>query len=224
MVPTVRHRRRAERDNFAVGKIIHIGGAPGSGKSTLGKLLKKHLGNKVIVVDTDDIMDEVYFKKLVKDKKFQKAIKNCQENKAFKIGDKYNLEYANKIIKYALSEGKPVIFVGITINLLHIANYKFEIDMDFKKLIRQQMLRELEIIHKNYKEIKRLIKTIKNECLLYRILVHKMKLRVGIHPPMFEDMLKNEKSIRNAIKKDGYKFLSPKEIFNRVVKIVENKD
>ncbi len=38
--------------------IIHISGAPGSGKTTIGLKLKKHYKTKVIVKDLDDLFAE----------------------------------------------------------------------------------------------------------------------------------------------------------------------
>ena len=37
--------------------IIHISGAPGSGKTTIGLYLKKHYKTKVIVKDLDDLLN-----------------------------------------------------------------------------------------------------------------------------------------------------------------------
>jgi len=38
--------------------IIHISGPSGSGKTTLGNKLKEKFGNKVVVKDLDDFIDE----------------------------------------------------------------------------------------------------------------------------------------------------------------------
>ena len=36
--------------------IVHISGTPGSGKTTLGKTIKKLYNNKVVVFDTDEFI------------------------------------------------------------------------------------------------------------------------------------------------------------------------
>lgn len=50
--------------------IIHISGAPGSGKTTLGLKLKKYYKNKVIVTDLDDLF-KLYKNDHLKTKKIQ---------------------------------------------------------------------------------------------------------------------------------------------------------
>ena len=56
--------------------IIHISGAPGSGKTTIGLKLKKHYGTKVIVKDLDDLFAEFIKSNTKKfsSKKYQKFI------------------------------------------------------------------------------------------------------------------------------------------------------
>jgi adenylate kinase family enzyme len=110
--------------------IIHISGAPGSGKTTIGLKLKKHYKIKVIVKDLDDLFGE--FMKLntkkFSSKKYQKFID----------------DFINK------HNNKSIIFVGL--NSEHITNkfykinpdYKFYIDLPVDINLKRHFLREIE--------------------------------------------------------------------------------
>ena len=110
--------------------IIHISGAPGTGKSTLGMKLKKYYKTKVIVKDLDDLFAE--FMKL-NTKKFSSI--NYQ---------KFIDNFINK------HNNKSIIFVGL--NSEHITDkfykinpdYKFYIDLSVDINLKRHFLREIE--------------------------------------------------------------------------------
>ena len=89
--------------------IIHISGAPGSGKTTIGLKLKEHYKIKVIVKDLDDLFAE--FMKL---------------NTKFSIKKYQNFidDFINK------HNNKSIIFVGL--NSEHITNKFYKINPDYK--------------------------------------------------------------------------------------------
>ena len=80
--------------------IIHISGATGSGKTTLGNKLKEKYKNKIVVKNLDELIDEF--------------IQYYYGNKPFTYIDEN--EYQNYIYDYINKQKKPVIFVGLNDN------------------------------------------------------------------------------------------------------------
>ena len=110
--------------------IIHISGAPGSGKTTIGLKLKKVYKTKVIIKDLDDLFAE--FMKLntgkFSSKKYQKFIDD--------FINKHNI--------------KSIIFVGlnsehITKNIYKLnPDYKFYINLPVDVNLKRHFLREID--------------------------------------------------------------------------------
>lgn len=75
--------------------IIHISGASGVGKTTMGTQLKKKFGKNIVVKDTDDLMSEFISS----------------------IGGKFinfdSIKYQNYIDNFINKQTKPIIFVGL---------------------------------------------------------------------------------------------------------------
>ena len=90
--------------------IIHISGAPVSGKTTIGLKLKKHYKTKVIVKDLDDLFAE--FMKLNTKKFSSKKYQNFID------------DFINK------HNNKSIIFVGL--NSEHLTNKFYKINPDYK--------------------------------------------------------------------------------------------
>ena len=115
--------------------IIHISGAPGSGKTTLGKKLQKHFQkykSKIMVKDLDDI-----FMKYMESKKSNRAIRK-----------KYQ-EYLNKLLLKYKNTNKTIILVGLNKDMGHsntfynvYADYKFYIKIPIKKHMEQIFIRK----------------------------------------------------------------------------------
>ena len=109
--------------------IIHISGAPGSGKTTIGLKLKKHYGTKVIVKDLDDL--------------FAEFIKSNTKKFSSKKYQKFINDFINE------HNDKSIIFVGL--NSEYLANifykinpdYKFYIDLPVNVSLKRHFLREI---------------------------------------------------------------------------------
>lgn len=126
--------------------IIHISGASGSGKTTLGNKLKDKLGNKVVIKDLDNLIDEF--------------IRDFYGNKKWTYIDED--EYQKYIDNYINNQTKPIIFVGLNDNNnpkvkrfiqtkikkyynLH-SQFNYHIDIDDMIILKQKCLRTLDAI------------------------------------------------------------------------------
>ena len=110
--------------------IIHVSGAPGSGKTTIGLKLKEHYKIKVIIKDLDDLFTEFMTLNATKfsSKKYQKFIN----------------DFIHK------HKNKSIIFVGL--NTEHITNkfyninpdYKFYIDLPVNINLKRHFLKKID--------------------------------------------------------------------------------
>jgi len=80
--------------------IIHVSGSSGSGKTTLGNKLKEKFGNKIIVKDLDELLDE-YF------------VYHFGKNTTYNLGDVDEKSYQDEFID---KQNKPLVFVGLNDN------------------------------------------------------------------------------------------------------------
>ena len=184
--------------------IIHISGAPGSGKSTLGMKLKKYYKTKVIVKDLDDLFAE--FMKL-NTKKFSSI--------------KYQKFIDNFINKH---NNKSIIFVGL--NSEHITNkfyninpdYKFYIDLPIDINLKRHFLREidgwLDWMQNRDKNI-----------LFNQLLNDENEVINGL-TNSFTRTLKISKQKKFIMSFDAhyitenYQFLSSTQIYNKIIKLI----
>jgi thymidylate kinase len=111
--------------------IIHISGAPGSGKTTIGQKLKEHYKFKVIIKDLDDLFTEF---KTLNTTKFSSK--------------KYQIFINDFINKH---NDKSIIFVGLNCNPVKSKfynlnpDYKFYIDLPVDINLKRYFLREYEV-------------------------------------------------------------------------------
>ena len=120
--------------------IIHISGAPGSGKTTLGEKLQKHFQkykSKIIVKDLDEI-----FIRYIKSKKSNRATRKKWNSSKYQ-------EYLNKLLLKYKSENKTIILVGLNKDMGHSntlynlnAEYKYYIKVPIKKHMEQIFIRK----------------------------------------------------------------------------------
>jgi len=193
--------------------IIHISGASGSGKSYLGNKLLELFGNKIIVKDIDDLRVD-FIKKYYGDNEWNVIDKDAYQ------------EYIDKYITEQKKKEKPLIFVGLnTMPWWHKdlyynfqPDYKFYIDIDTKKLIKQKCMRYLtqelkdiindeiamnDLMNNNKKFIRLVCEGIKRECDIKQITDESDKWK-------------------NDYESQGYTVLNSDEIYERVVNILND--
>lgn len=184
--------------------IIHISGAPGSGKTTIGLKLKKYYKTKVIVKDLDDLFAE--FMKLNTKKissiKYQKFIDN----------------FINK------HNNKSIIFVGL--NSEHITDkfykinpyYKFYIDLSVDINLKRHFLREIE-------EWINWMQNRDKNILFNQLLNDENEVINGLRNS-FTRTLKISKQKKFIMSFDAhyitenYQFLSSTQIYNKIIKLI----
>jgi adenylate kinase family enzyme len=128
---------------------IHISGAPGSGKSTIGRWIKQYF--KVSIVDIDRV--------------FHKYIQMCEQNKSMSVNDfKNTIQESLYGIFDSFISTKPIVFIGLNypdpriefrgreifiepfrINLN--ADVNIYIDIDPIECAKQKLKRELKMIN-----------------------------------------------------------------------------
>ena len=192
--------------------IIHISGAPGSGKTTLGKKLQKHFQkykSKIIVKDLDNI-----FMRYEKSRATQKW-----NNKKYQ-------EYLNKLLLKYKNANKTIILVGLNKDMGHsntlynvYADYKFYIKIPIKKHTKQAFIREFagwlnwmqnrdpkilfnQLLENEKQVIKDLTKSLSGNLSL-----SKMKKEILIFDKLYETK--------------NYTFLTSVKIYNKIIKLVQ---
>lgn len=186
--------------------IIHIGGPSGAGKTTIGKKIKDYYGDKIIMIDIDDL-------------RWEYQVKRYGDGKIRGEFDKIGYqEYIDNSISKQ-DKNKPLIFVGLnTMPWFHRglyydmhATYKFYINIDIDKLFKQKCKRTIErLFHDDiYEEFKndnyKTMKTINKE------------LNIGCS---YNDVSRTKKIWDHEYKDQGYRVLSSDIIFEEIVKII----
>jgi len=192
--------------------IIHISGASGSGKTTIGNKLKELFKSKIIVKDLDDLRSE-----------FEKKYKVVNYLKDFDSN-----MYQSFLDTYIFSQKKPLVLVGLNHMFWHNkklyynvhSQYNYYIDIDDMLIVKQKCIRFLtdelpdmitkdktiicDITEDNKKFVKLIKENIEREC--------------GT-----KETLKINKMWEKDYHKQGYKFMSRENIYKSVVKILNNK-
>jgi thymidylate kinase len=179
-------------------KIIHIGGSPGAGKSTLGKKLKNKLSSiKLMVIDFDHWIGDTtsIFLKEIKQMHSENDYASFNKNiyKLFNTGfKKFISSIKNKydlLIITRLKEPDPWIELGKG-KYAEVDPYEIKLPTSTKKLY----------IQINIPELKR--RVIKRDGSLY---------------PNLE---KTKKMFDKKYNKEGYEFLTNDEIYKKVIEMV----
>jgi len=185
--------------------IIHISGSPGSGKTTIGKKLKQHFKSKVVVKDLDDLFSEYMESNTTKfnPKKYQKYIDNFIETNHKKpiilVG--LNQEHLTKTLYDVYADHKFFINLPTEINLRRHFDREFDNWLDWMEnrdhtiLFNQLLDDEKEVINGLTNSLKRALAISKQEKFIT--------------------------SFYKIYEKEEYEFMTDKQIFNKVLKLIK---
>ena len=184
--------------------IIHISGAPGIGKSTLGMKLKKYYKTKVIVKDLDDLFAE--FMKLNTTKFSSKKYQNF-------IND-----FINK------HNNKSIIFVGL--NSEHLTNKFYKIQPDYKFYIDLPV--DINLKRHFLIEIDRWLNWMQNRdknILFNQLIENENEVINGLtksltRPLKISEQKKFIMSFDAHYITENYQFLSSTQIYNKIIKLI----
>ena len=184
--------------------IIHISGAPGSGKTTIGLKLKKYYKTKVIVKDLDDLFAE--FIKL-NAKKFSGKKYQCFIN-----------DFINKHNK------KPIIFVGL--NSEHLTNKFYKLNSDYNFYIN--LLVDINLKRHFLREIDGWLNWMqnRNKNILFNQLLDNENEVINGLTNSFTRTLKISEQKKFIMSFDAhyitenYQFLSSTQIFNKIISLI----
>ena len=185
--------------------IIHISGAPGSGKTTIGLKLKKHYKIKVIVKDLDDLFAE--FMKLNTTKFSSKKYQNF-------IND-----FINK------HNNKSIIFVGLNseniTNIFYKINpaYKFYIDLPIDINLKRHFIREID-------EWINWMQNRDKNILFDQLLNDENEVINGLTKSLTRQLKISEQkkfitSFHSYYTSEDYQFLSSTQIYNKIKSILK---
>jgi hypothetical protein len=187
--------------NVPEPNIIHIAGASGAGKTTLGNRLKASFGDRIVVKDLDDLRDQ-----FIADWYDGERVRDFDR-------DAYQ-DYIDNFIRS--NKFKPLVFVGLNempwwhknhFYDLH-ATDKHYIDLPDVTILRQACRRLLLnlanseqdmqfLVDHNAKFIDNVTQALKDECDMDKI-------------------VSNSKRWADAFRAQGYQFSTADEIFNKV--------
>lgn len=184
--------------------IIHISGAPGSGKTTIGQKLKEHYKTKVIVKDLDDLFAE--FMKLNTKKFSSKKYQNFID------------DFINK------NNNKSIIFVGL--NSEHLTNKFYKINPDYKFYIDLPV--DINLKRHFLREIDGWLNWMQNrdKNILFNQLIENENKVINGLTNSFTSTLKISKQKKFIMSFDAhyitenYQFLSSTQIYNKIIKTI----
>lgn len=195
--------------------IIHISGASGAGKSTMGNKLKKKFKDHIVVKDIDDLRHDFVDDTYGGYDEFDKTGISW-DHKAFQ----------SYIDKYVNKQTKPLIFVGLstlpweqiseTIYYDMHADYNYYIQIDDMEVVKQKCIRFIT---------KRLPKIIKSESTKQRLVSENEETVEGLKDLIeyecgADETLKMNKLWNKDYEKFGYQFMPHERIFESVSKIL----
>jgi adenylate kinase family enzyme len=193
--------------------LIHVSGAPGSGKTTLGHKLAKHYGAKVVVKDLDDLFGD-----------FMKANGKPGQTKSgqIKFSPKKYQTFINSFIKAHTK--KPLILVGL--NSEHLTNTFYKIPYDYAFYVDLPDDVNLERHFKREAEgwLNWMLSRDKN-ILLGQLLEDQDKVIDGLTKSLARmlDIAHQRKLISSFAphyKKEGYQFLTAAKIYTAITKLI----
>ncbi len=196
--------------------IIHIVGNSGSGKTTLGNRFKKLYGDKIILIDTDEIKKEIIQKQYKSISKIQKVLQT---------GEWINIYFTEltKILKK--NNDKIIILTGVSHlkiaslkkKLTQMIDHKFGIEEDLNKSYKKYIKRELLNIKKKLttKTIDKIIQQKSENITIYSIYKYDMR-----YPYDFSFYVKLNSMFKSQNLKYGYKYLKSNLLFDKIDEII----
>jgi len=183
---------------------VHIDGVQGSGKSYICSKLKN-----ILSVDTDNIMEQV-----------KKEVSLIQKKNFPTIVDKKTLKLViimeKKIVKEYIDNNKIIIFAGMTVDIPN-PTHKFFIKIDDPNTVyKRLLLRELEKIITNNKNIQNYI-NITNPS---EININNISKQSIPFPVSYNDFLDDYKERLKEAKKHNYKVLTQEKIIETITKMI----
>lgn len=204
--------RKTKKRTTSVSKhpvIIHISGASGAGKTTLGNKLKSKFGTQIIVKDLDDLRKE--FINLNYGPKWDYT--------NFDAG-----KYQEYLDEFILKQRKPLILVGLNNmfwwhkNLYYktYADYKYYIKIDNMQVVKQKCLRWITTDLQNLIKNKEVLDDItKDNPRFVRLIKENLEQECGT-----KETLKINEMWDKAYAKQGYTFMPRDDIFKDVCRIL----
>lgn len=190
--------------------IIHVSGAPGSGKTTLGNKIQNFIdknptyGDKVIVKDLDDL--------------FAKYMSTTQE---------FNSDKYQKYIDNFIGDNKKKIIIFVGLNKEHLTETLYDIQADYKYFI--DLPTEINLERHFDREINQWLNWMKNRdkhILFNQLLVNEEEVITDLRKTLSEvlDISQQKKFIMSfdtIYKKQGYIFLDSNTIYKNIIKILK---
>jgi hypothetical protein len=194
--------------------VIHISGASGAGKTTLGKKLSDKFGKKIIVKDVDDLRKEFVEKTYGGYDKMWNIKNFIWDHEAYQL-------YIDKFVK---KQTKPLVFVGLNHmpwwnkNLYYNMHsyYNYYIEIDDMMVVKQKCIRFITNDLQNIAKDKYAMADLVND---NRKFVKLTKKRIEFECGTRETTKENKVWTRDY-KKQGYKFMTRDKIFSEVSKIL----
>lgn len=188
--------------------LIHISGAPGSGKTTLGHKLAKHYGAKVVVKDLDDLFGD-----------FMKASGNPEQRK---FSPKKYQAFINSFIK--AHSKRPLIFVGLNSERITDTFYKIPYDYAFYLDLPADVNLERHFKREADGWLNWMLSRDK-KILLAQLLEAQDKVIDGLTKSLarmlkVSDQQKFIASFATHYEKEGYKFLTAAKLYTAITKLI----
>ena len=191
--------------------VVHISGASGSGKTTLGNKLKSRFGDKIIVKDLDELLDDY----------FANAFgKNSNHN----LGDVDEKLYQSYIDEFVQNHAKPIVFVGLNDNFVDFypkrknmyynvhAMHEFYIDISDDVIVEQKCKRFFDNVKNDVGLMKTITTNNKNFLKTTHTAIDTECSKAGI--------MKWVHKWKKDYKKQGFRFMDRNQIFQSVSKIL----
>lgn len=191
--------------------VVHVAGASGAGKTTLGKRLKRRFGTKIVVKDLDDLRTE-YIAKKYKTARWSWADFDAKGYQVF-------------LDQYIAKIRKPLVLVGLNHIFFHDkklyynvhATHRFYIDIPDMQVVKQKCLRYITDELQDVVKMENVVDDITNNNKKFVKLINEGLVReCGV-----KQTTKLNAMWKRGYGKQNYTFLSHARIFDRVAALLQ---